>query len=137
MKLALQNPHILHECHAINTMLKYIVDLEQDELRESVLYTLLHAVDRFTINDNSEPTIVDSADPNGPAYVLVDEGMRERHELIGNMFSVRFSFQPKTKFFINLRNLFFFHVAISSNFFFMRKRDCEIDGSSWNVTSTV
>ncbi|CAF5113374.1 unnamed protein product, partial [Rotaria magnacalcarata] len=68
-------------------MLKYIVDLEQDELRESVLYALLHAVDRFTINDNSEPTIIDSVDPNGPALVLVDEGMRERHELIGNMFS--------------------------------------------------
>ncbi|CAF3250618.1 unnamed protein product [Rotaria socialis] len=86
-EIALQNPHILHDCHAINTMLKYIVDLEQDELRESVLYALLHAVDRFTINDNSEPTMIDSVDPNGPALVLVDEGMRERHELIGNMFS--------------------------------------------------
>ncbi|CAF1398301.1 unnamed protein product, partial [Adineta ricciae] len=73
--------------HAINTMLKYIIDLDQDELRESVLYALLHAVDRFTINDNSEPTILDAVDPNGPAWVLVDEGMRERHELIGNMFS--------------------------------------------------
>ena len=69
-------------------MLKYIIDLDQDELRESVLYALLHAVDRFTINDNSEPTILDAVDPNGPAWVLVDEGMRERHELIGNMFSV-------------------------------------------------
>jgi len=69
-------------------MLKFIVDFEQDELCESVLYALLHAVDRFTINDNSEPTIIDSVDPNGPAWILVDEGMRERHELIGNMFSV-------------------------------------------------
>ncbi|CAF0773989.1 unnamed protein product [Rotaria sordida] len=86
-EIALQNPHILHECHAINTMLKFIVNLEQDELRDSVLYALLHAVDRFTINDNSEPTILDSVDSNGPALVLVDEGMRERHELIGNMFS--------------------------------------------------
>ncbi|CAF4205007.1 unnamed protein product [Rotaria sp. Silwood2] len=86
-EIAIQNPHILHECHAINTMLKFIVDFEQDELRESVLYALLHAVDRFTINDNSEPTIMDSVDSNGPALVLVDEGMRERHELIGNMFS--------------------------------------------------
>ncbi len=79
---------MLHACHAINTMLKYVVDLDQDELRESVLYALLHAVDRFTINDNSEPTIIDSVDSNGPAWVLVDEGMRERHELIENMFSV-------------------------------------------------
>lgn len=69
-------------------MLRFIVDFEQDELRESVLYALLHAVDRFTINDNSEPTMIDSVDPNGPFWVLVDEGMRERHELIGNMFSV-------------------------------------------------
>lgn len=87
-RLALRNPYILHECHAINTMLKYIVDFEQEELCESVLYALLHAVDRFTINDNSEPTIVDSIDPNGPNWILVDEGMRDRHELIGTMFSV-------------------------------------------------
>ncbi|CAF3513585.1 unnamed protein product [Rotaria sp. Silwood1] len=86
-EIALQNPHILQECNAINTMLKFIVDVEQDELRQSVLYALLHAVDRFTINDNSEPTIIDSVDSNGPALVLVDEGMRDRHELIGNMFS--------------------------------------------------
>jgi rapamycin-insensitive companion of mTOR len=86
-EIALQNPYVLHECNAINTMLKFIVDFEQDELCESVLYALLHAVDRFTINDNSEPTIIDSIDPNGPAWILVDEGMRERHELIRNMFS--------------------------------------------------
>lgn len=72
-------------------MLKFIVDYEQEELCDSVLYALLHAVDRFTINDNSEPTIIDSVDPSGPAWILVDEGMRDRHELIGNMFSVRLS----------------------------------------------
>ena len=88
MKLALQNPYVLHDCNAINTMLKFIVDFEQEELCEGVLYALLHAVDRFTINDNSEPTIIDSVDPTGPAWILVDEGMRERHELIRNMFSV-------------------------------------------------
>ncbi|UJR34086.1 hypothetical protein I4U23_021496 [Adineta vaga] len=86
-EIALHNPHVLHACHAINTMLRYVVDLDQEELRDSVLYALLHAVDRFTINDNSEPTIIDSVDPNGLAWILVDEGMRERHELIGNMFS--------------------------------------------------
>ncbi|CAF1098851.1 unnamed protein product [Adineta steineri] len=86
-EIALQNPHVLHTCHAINTMLRFTVDLEQDELRESILYALLHAVDRFTINDNSEPTIIDSLDSNGPAWIFVDEGMRERHELIRNMFS--------------------------------------------------
>jgi len=69
-------------------MLKFIVDYEQEELCDSVLYALLHAVDRFTINDNSEPTIIDPVDPSGPAWILVDEGMRDRHELIGNMFSV-------------------------------------------------
>lgn len=69
-------------------MLKFVVDFEQDELVESVLYALLHAVDRFTINDNSEPTMVESADPTGPSLILIDEGMRERHELIRNMFSV-------------------------------------------------
>jgi len=80
-------------------MLKFIVDFEQEELCESVLYALLHAVDRFTINDNSEPTIIDSVDPNGPAWILVDEGMRERHELIRNMFSVcRTDFKKKLKF---------------------------------------
>jgi len=86
-EIALQNPHVLHECHAINTMLKFIVNYEHEELLESVLYSLLHAVDRFTINDNSEPTIIDSVDPNGPAWILVDEGMRERHELIRGIFS--------------------------------------------------
>jgi hypothetical protein len=69
-------------------MLHFIVDFEQDELVESVIYALLHAVDRFTINDNSEPTILDSVDSNGPTWILVDEGMRERHELVRNMFSV-------------------------------------------------
>jgi hypothetical protein len=69
-------------------MLKFIADFEQDELVESVIYALLHAIDCFSINDNSEPTIVDSVDPNGPALIFVDEGMRERHELIRNMFSV-------------------------------------------------
>jgi len=69
-------------------MLHFIIDFEQDELIESVIYALLHAVDRFTINDNSEPTILDSVDSNGPTWILVDEGMRERHELIRNMFSV-------------------------------------------------
>ena len=88
-KIALENPQLLHECHSINTMLKFIVDFEQDELVESVLYALLNAVDRFTINDNSEPTIIDSVDPTGPAWILVDEGMRERHELIRDIFSVR------------------------------------------------
>jgi hypothetical protein len=87
-EIALRNPHILRECHAINTMLKFILDFQQDELIESVIYALLHAIDRFTINDNSEPTIVDSVDPNGPSLIFVDEGMRERHELIRNMFSV-------------------------------------------------
>jgi len=69
-------------------MLQFIVDFEQNELLESVIYALLHAVDRFTISDNSEPTVLDSVDSNGPTLVLVDEGMRERHELILNMFSV-------------------------------------------------
>jgi hypothetical protein len=69
-------------------MLQFIVDSEQDELLDSVIYALLHAVDRFTINDNSEPTIVDPVDPNCPSWILVDEGMRERHELIRNIFSV-------------------------------------------------
>jgi hypothetical protein len=69
-------------------MLHFIIDFEQDELVESVIYALLHAVDRFTINDNSEPTILDSVDSNGPTWILVDEGMRERHELVRNMFSV-------------------------------------------------
>jgi hypothetical protein len=69
-------------------MLQFIVDFEQNELLESVIYALLHAVDRFTISDNSEPIILDSVDSNGPAWILVDEGMRERHELILNMFSV-------------------------------------------------
>jgi hypothetical protein len=88
LSIALCNPHILHQCHAINTMLKFIVDFEQDELLDSVIYALLHAIDRFTINDNSDPTIVDSVDPNGPPLIFVDEGMRERHDLIRNMFSV-------------------------------------------------
>jgi hypothetical protein len=70
-------------------MLDFIVDFEQDELVESVIYALLHAVDCFTINDNSEPTFIDSMDSNGPTCILVDEGMRERHELIRNMFSVK------------------------------------------------
>lgn len=69
-------------------MLKFIVNYEHEELIESVLYALLHAVDRFTISDNSEPTIIDSVDPNGPAWILVDEGMRERYELIRDIFSV-------------------------------------------------
>ncbi len=69
-------------------MLQFIVDLEQEELLESVIYSLLHVIDRFTINDNSEPTIIDSVDPNGPTWILVDERMGERHELIRNMFSV-------------------------------------------------
>ena len=69
-------------------MLKFIVDFEQDELLESVIYALLHAIDRFTINDNSEPTIIESVDPNGPVWIFLDEGMRERHDLIRNMFSV-------------------------------------------------
>ena len=69
-------------------MLQFIVDSDQDELLESVIYALLHAVDRFTINDNSKPTILDLVDANGPALVLVDEGMRERYGLIRNMFSV-------------------------------------------------
>ncbi len=69
-------------------MFIFIADFEQDELVESVIYALLHAIDCFSINDNSEPTIVDSVDPNGPALIFVDEGMRERHELIRNMFSV-------------------------------------------------
>jgi hypothetical protein len=69
-------------------MLQFIVDFEQNELLESVIYALLHAVDRFTISDNSEPIVLDSVDSNGPTLVLVDEGMRERHELILNMFSV-------------------------------------------------
>ena len=69
-------------------MLQFIIDFEHDELRDSVIYALLHAVDRFTINDNSEPTIIDSTDPNGPPWIFVDEGMRERHGLIENMFSV-------------------------------------------------
>jgi hypothetical protein len=87
-RLALDNPHILHECHAINGMLKFIVNFEHEELLESVLYALLNAVDRFTVNDNSEPTIIDSVDSNGPAWILVDEGMRDRHELIRHIFSV-------------------------------------------------
>ncbi|CAF3712397.1 unnamed protein product [Adineta steineri] len=86
-EIAIHNPHILKECQVINIMLKFIVDFEQDELVESVIYSLLHAIDRFTINDNSEPTIVDSVDANGPSLVFVDEGMRGRHELIRNMFS--------------------------------------------------
>ena len=83
-------------------MLKFIVNYEQEELLESVLYALLHAVDRFTINDNSEPTIIDSVDPNGPAWILVDEGMRERHDLIRNIFSVNILIKrsfSKTKIF--------------------------------------
>ncbi|CAF1397648.1 unnamed protein product [Adineta ricciae] len=86
-EIALHNPHILQECHVINTMLKFIVDFEQDELIESVIYALLHSIERFTINDNSEPTIVDATDPNGPALIFVDEGMRQRHEFVRNMFS--------------------------------------------------
>ena len=78
----------------MNTMLKFIVNYEHEELLQSVLYSLLHAVDRFTINDNSEPTIIDSVDPNGPAWILVDEGMRERHELIRGIFSVRRESRP-------------------------------------------
>lgn len=70
-------------------MLKFIVDFEQDELIESVIYALLHSIERFTINDNSEPTIVDATDPNGPSLIFVDEGMRQRHEFVRNMFSVR------------------------------------------------
>jgi hypothetical protein len=69
-------------------MLQFIVDFEHVELVQSVIYALLHAIDRFSINDNSEPTILDSIDTNGPALILVDEGMRERHQLIRNMFSV-------------------------------------------------
>lgn len=69
-------------------MLKFIINYEEVELIQSVLYALLHAVDRFTINDNSEPTILDSVDPTGPSWILVDEGMRERHELIRDIFSV-------------------------------------------------
>jgi len=39
-EIALKNAHILHECHTLNIMFKFIVDFEQDELRESVLYAL-------------------------------------------------------------------------------------------------
>lgn len=69
-------------------MLHFIVDCDDDELIESVIYALLHAIDRFTINDNSEPTILDTMDSNGPTWVLIDEGMRERHQLIRNIFGV-------------------------------------------------
>ncbi|UJR13273.1 hypothetical protein I4U23_000293 [Adineta vaga] len=86
-EIALHNPLLLQECHVINSMLKFVVDFEQDELIESVIYALLHSIERFTINDNSEPTIVDSNDPNGPSWILVDEGMRQRHDFIRNMFS--------------------------------------------------
>jgi hypothetical protein len=80
-------------------MLQFIVDFEHDELLESVIYALLHAVDRFTINDNSEPTILDSGDTDGPAWIFVDEGMRERHKLIRNMFSVNiYIFSPDQSF---------------------------------------
>lgn len=89
-EIGLLNPHCLRECHTINTMLHYIVDCDDDELIESVIYALLNAIDRFTINDNSEPTIIDTMDTNGPTYLLIDEGMRERHQLIRNIFSVNF-----------------------------------------------
>ena len=85
---AICNPHILRECNAINSMIEFLLDFEQDELIESVLYSLLYAIDRFTINDSSEPTIVDSIDSNGPTWIFVDEGMRDRHQFIRNMFSV-------------------------------------------------
>ena len=88
----MHNPHALRECHTINTMIHYILDCEQDELIESVIYSLLHAVDRFTINDNSEPGVRDSVDSNGLGWIYVDEGMHERHELVRNMFSVNILF---------------------------------------------
>ena len=69
-------------------MLKFIVNFDQDELIESVLYSLLNAIDRFSINDNSETVLVDSVDPDGPPLIFVDEGMRERHQLIRNIFNV-------------------------------------------------
>ena len=97
------NPLILHECRTLDTMLKYIVDFEQDELIESVLYTLLNAIDRFSINDNSETVLVDSADPDGPSFIFVDEGMRERHHLIRNIFNVK-----EEKFFRSTNEVFSF-----------------------------
>ena len=87
-EIALSNPHALRECHTINTMLQFLVDCDDDELIQSVIYALLNAVDRFTINDNSEPTIVDTLDSNGRTWIFVDEGMRERHAFIRNIFSV-------------------------------------------------
>jgi hypothetical protein len=111
-------------------MIKFIVDFEQDELIDSVLYALLHSIDRFTINDNSEPTMIDSVDPNGPAWILVDEGMRERHDLILNMFSVSLFFSKR----ILVGNII---LETGGNFFFMRKRNIENSGSSWNDTGSV
>lgn len=93
-------------------MLQFIVDFEEDELVESVLYALLHAVDQFSINDNSEPTIIDSVDPNGPSLILVDEGMRERHELIRNIFSVN-------SVFLIFEERFWFFLEISCSISFM------------------
>ncbi|CAF0785114.1 unnamed protein product, partial [Didymodactylos carnosus] len=88
-EIALHNPYILHECSTFHTMLRYITDYEQEELIESVIYSVLHAVDRFSINDNSEPTVVESMDLSmqGPGLIFVDEGMQKRHELIKNIFS--------------------------------------------------
>ena len=112
-------------------MLKFIVNFEQDELLESVLYALLHAVDRFTINDNSEPTMLDSIDPNGPAWILVDEGMRDRHELIRDIFSVRRRRRGNTSLSNSIR------LAIGGDLFSLRERSGENSRPTRNDTSRV
>ena len=68
---------------------KYRPQTFKDVVGQKVITnTLLNAIDRFTINDNSEPTIIDSVHPNGPSWIFVDEGMHQRHQLIKNIFNV-------------------------------------------------
>ncbi|CAF1088913.1 unnamed protein product [Rotaria sordida] len=87
MITALTNPDALNECHAMNTMLKYVLHVEDEELIESVICALLNAIDRFSINDNSHPILMDSMDSDGPTRIFIDQGMHQRYQLTQTIFS--------------------------------------------------